>query len=178
MSRGLQYAGGLNPAQWEAMRYLSLANRHSRTPGALASYLGATKGTTSQTLSALEEKGLLRRGDGVADRRSVQLDLTDDGRKLLASDPLAVLEESVAKLAKPAQAGLEKALEDLLRGLAKHRQVPEFGACSDCAHLCPDCSPGNMECNLLGEVISPTDASLLCVDFLSAPAASADRKLD
>ena len=51
---------GLNPAQWDALRYLSRANRFSRTPAALADYAGSTRGTISQTLIALEQKGLRR----------------------------------------------------------------------------------------------------------------------
>lgn len=52
---------GLNPAQWEALRYLGRANRFSRTPAGLAAYLGSTRGTVSQTLIALEQKGFLAR---------------------------------------------------------------------------------------------------------------------
>ena len=54
--RAREHEGGLNPAQWEALRYLSRANRFSDSPGALTRYLGATKGTISQTLMALERK--------------------------------------------------------------------------------------------------------------------------
>ena len=49
----LQYTGGLNPAQWVALRYIAQANRYSRSPSAVAEYLGTTKGTASQTLKAL-----------------------------------------------------------------------------------------------------------------------------
>ncbi len=52
---------GLNPAQWEALRYLARANRFSRNPAALADYLGSTRGTVSQTLIALEQKGHVAR---------------------------------------------------------------------------------------------------------------------
>ena len=48
------HAHGMKPAQWDALRYLARANRFSRTPGALTAYLGATKGTVSQTVIALE----------------------------------------------------------------------------------------------------------------------------
>lgn len=51
--------GPLNPAQWEALRYLAKANRFSRTPAALAEYLGSTRGTVSQTLIALEKRTAL-----------------------------------------------------------------------------------------------------------------------
>ena len=50
---------GLNPAQWEALRYVSRANRFSNSPGALAQYLGSTKGTVSQTILSLEKKVFL-----------------------------------------------------------------------------------------------------------------------
>ena len=43
---------GLNPAQWEALRYLARANRFSRPPAGLADYLGSTRGTVSQTLDS------------------------------------------------------------------------------------------------------------------------------
>ena len=66
-SRG--YEHDLNPAQWEALRYLGRCNRFSNNPSALSNFLGATKGTVSQTVSSLERKGLLtkvpRAGQGV-----------------------------------------------------------------------------------------------------------------
>lgn len=43
----MQFARGLNPAQWEALRFVVRANRYSRTPSALAGFLGTTKGTAS-----------------------------------------------------------------------------------------------------------------------------------
>src|SRR3546814_3015773 len=58
LTRELQFVDGLNPAQWEALRFLATANKYSRPPPALAEYLGATKGTVSQNLIAPESKGL------------------------------------------------------------------------------------------------------------------------
>jgi len=55
------HAAGLLPVQWEVLRYLRRANRFSRTPAALTAYLGLTKGTVSQTLRALEGRGLVRK---------------------------------------------------------------------------------------------------------------------
>ncbi len=43
MARGLQYCHGLNPAQWDSLRFVAQANRFSQTPGALAVFLGTTK---------------------------------------------------------------------------------------------------------------------------------------
>ena len=59
LMRAAEHDAGLNPAQWEALRYLSRAIRFSNSPGALTRYLGATKGTISQTVIALERKGFI-----------------------------------------------------------------------------------------------------------------------
>ncbi len=73
--------GELGPAQWEALRFVARANRllatFSRTPAALAgSISGSTRGTVSQVLIALEQKGHLTREPSERDRRSVVLELT------------------------------------------------------------------------------------------------------
>jgi DNA-binding MarR family transcriptional regulator len=62
LMRAGEHEGGLNPAQWEALRYLSRANRFSNSPIALTRFLGSTKGTISQTIEALERKGFITKG--------------------------------------------------------------------------------------------------------------------
>ncbi len=94
--RAGEHQGGLNPAQWEALRYLARCNRFSNTPGALARYLAATKGTVSQTLNALERKGLIERRPDPASGRVVRLLLTRAGRALAAKDPLIQLATAAA----------------------------------------------------------------------------------
>ncbi|CAH2394963.1 hypothetical protein [Mesorhizobium ventifaucium] len=44
LARSGEQSGRLNPAQWDALRYLARANRFSRTPAALANYLASTRG--------------------------------------------------------------------------------------------------------------------------------------
>ena len=68
---GAGHSNAMKPAQWDALRYVSRANRFSRTPGALTAYLGVTKGTVSQTLMSLERAGLVSKTIDAADRRSV-----------------------------------------------------------------------------------------------------------
>ena len=82
------HAGGLLPVQWEALRYLGRANRFSRTPAALTAYLGLTKGTVSQTVHALEARGLVTKQVDPVDRRGRRLSLSPAGRTLLMRDPL------------------------------------------------------------------------------------------
>jgi DNA-binding MarR family transcriptional regulator len=95
-SRG--YACDLNPSQWEALRYLGRCNRFSNNPSALASFLSATKGTVSQTVSSLERKGLLSKVPRPGQGRSLSLVLTDKGRALLKKDPQGELESAASEL--------------------------------------------------------------------------------
>ena len=90
--RAGEHGGGLNPAQWSALRYLARCNRFSNSPAALTRYLGATKGTVSQTLIALERKGLIAKSARPGEARSLVLTLTPAGEKLLADDPWSVLD--------------------------------------------------------------------------------------
>ena len=60
---------GLQPVHLEALHFLSICNRYSDTPMAVTDYLGATKGTVSQTLKVLETKGYLTKVVDVKDRR-------------------------------------------------------------------------------------------------------------
>src|ERR1700754_3675828 len=87
LMRAADFGDGLNPAQWEALRYLARANRFSNSPGALTRYLGATKGTVSQTVKSLERKSLIAKSGRADEKRSVALGLTDKGRGMLARDP-------------------------------------------------------------------------------------------
>ena len=111
--RAREHEDGLNPAQREALRYLARANRFSNTPGALTRYLGATKGTISQTVMALERKGLIAKAARDA-RKSVRLTLTDKGRETLASDPWIELEAAVEELGGKTRRRMQRGLEQLL----------------------------------------------------------------
>ena len=167
-----QYAGGLNPAQWEALRYIARANRYSRSPSAVAEYLGATKGTVSQTLKALEHKGCIARKPSRGDRRAVDLELTQAGRKALSRDPLAGIGEAV-EASGGQLAGIAGVLGGLLRGLQRSGGMREFGQCAQCAQLCRDCATagagGPHLCGLTGEALSKAETAQLCVNY-EAPA--------
>ena len=112
-----QFAAGLNPAQWEALRFIDRANHYSRNPGALAEYLGTTKGTASQTVAALVRKGYLRRVGDKLDRRVHRLMLTDESQELLRSDPLQQLSQALETLTQEERWQLAVNMEKVLRQL-------------------------------------------------------------
>jgi DNA-binding MarR family transcriptional regulator len=166
LMRAGSHARGLNPAQWEALRYLSRSNRHSRTPGAMTLYLGATKGTISQTIRSLERKGHLTKARDRADGRSVQLDLTQTGRALLAEDPLRMLAADIDGLGGKTRRRLGRGLAELLESETRRQEACSFGQCSNCRHFRAlarsDDGAGPHSCMKLKMPVSEAEASLLC----------------
>ena len=165
----LQFAEGLNPAQWEALRYIAKANRNSCSPGALAEFMGSTKGTVSQTLKALESKGLIGRERRDGNRRAVQVSITDEGRRLLEKDPLCAISDALALCSDSDQADLVNGMERLLGAMQRSLGVAEFGQCTDCCHYKPEaCSETNSvgcRCGVSGELFHAMEIDKICADF-------------
>jgi DNA-binding MarR family transcriptional regulator len=161
-----QFANDLNPAQWEALRYLARANRFSRSPTALAAFLGATKGTISQTLIALERKGLVERRRSENDRRGVVLHLTAQGRARLDADPLTALAACAAELPREVQGGLADGLRAILAAMQRRNGRRPFGQCTTCRFFAPEAASGNPGgphfCGLLREPLSTEEIERIC----------------
>ncbi len=163
------HAGGLKPVQWEALRYLARANRFSRTPSALTAYLGTTKGTVSQTLGALERKGLVAKEADPADRRQVRIALTDEGAKLLADDPIHAVLQSTSGLSEADRSGIADGLQTILTETLRRRGGRPFGACHTCRFFKPDHPEGAPHrCGLLDAPLSAEDSDQICVEQESA----------
>ncbi|WP_029041259.1 MarR family winged helix-turn-helix transcriptional regulator [Cucumibacter marinus] len=165
------FTEGLNPAQWAALDYLSRANRFSRNPKSVAAYLEATKGTVSQTVMALERKGLVEKRQSEGDRRGVALEVTDAGRSRVASRRQRQLALVLDDLGPEARQGLEAGLAALLEGLIVARDGLPFGQCAGCRYFRRHMAgEGTSEgaphfCGLLREPLSETDATLICAEF-------------
>jgi DNA-binding MarR family transcriptional regulator len=171
VTRELQFCDGLNPAQWEAMRFISRANRYSCSPSGLAEFLGTTKGTASQTLISLEGKGLIARTRGEVDKRQVSLTLTAKGEELLQCDPIVGIEQAAEKMSAELGEPLVRGLTRLLHDLQNRHGIKEFGVCADCTLNCVNLPmPTDAECSLTGDKLSPEDSGRICVNFRSTAA--------
>jgi len=110
--RAKDHSGALNPAQWQVLRYLEWCNEEDNTAVRLGEYLSASKGTISQTLSALMRKGLIERtprpGGGYF------LHLTEAGREKLADDPALAFRAAMANLPEERQQEILSAMQQLL----------------------------------------------------------------
>lgn len=167
------HADGLAPAQWQALRYLARANRFSRSPKALTLYLGATKGTVSQTLMALERRGLVAKCADAEDRRAVRIELTEAGRVMLGGDPLADLGGVLAGLPGVRRRRLESDLELALARIVEDISGRPFGVCADCRHFRRGDGPSVHRCRLLGADLGEADSRQICVEQEPRTAAEA-----
>jgi DNA-binding MarR family transcriptional regulator len=163
------FIGGLNPAQWATLRYVGRANRFSRTVCAFALFHGTTRGTASQTVKALVEKGYLRRRPVKGDRRSFRLELTVRARRFLTQDPFQDLVNAAGALSAAGRSTVTEGLQVMLESLLMERGRPLFGVCASCRHLrdrgrfCE--SSAACECGLLGEPLSEEELTEICVNY-------------
>ena len=162
---GAGHSNAMKPAQWEALRYVSRANRFSRTPGALTAYLGATKGTVSQTLMSLERAGLVSKTVDAADRRSVRLDLTEAGRERLRRDEIARIQSIVDAMPELDRQRLDDALRQLLVTRIRLEGGRAFGLCRTCRHFGADAhGPAQHHCRLLDQPLADAEADEICYE--------------
>ena len=172
IAHSIQFAEGLNPAQWEALRYVARANRNSCSPGALADFMGSTKGTVSQTLKALETKGLIERHRKPGDRRAVHITVTPTGHDLLLKDPLGRIHDALSPFDETEQLKIVDGMQGLLDIVQRHGQIPEFGPCLGCTHYKPEaCDETNgvgCRCGVSGELFSSLEIDKICADFSPA----------
>lgn len=167
LARGGVLVRGLNPAQWDALRYLSRANRFSRTPAGLAAYLGSTRGTVSQTLIALEEKGFVRKRPSARDRRSVELGLTEEGAAALGDDPLLLIARDVAEATGGDASAAVLLLRRTLRAAIRRNGGRPFGLCHTCRYFRAGGDPAGLGphyCTLLKEPLSQADSADICLE--------------
>jgi predicted transcriptional regulator len=162
---------GLRDREWTALRFLARANRFSRTPSALANFVGTTRGTASQIVKVLEKKGFLVRKPA-EDKRSVILCVTAQGEKFLGHDPINVLVKAIAALGVERQTSSRDALRQALDWLdvTQHRQHADI--CKECTFLTENSAEavaGNASpqftCRFFRTAITPDEAALLCANF-------------
>jgi DNA-binding MarR family transcriptional regulator len=168
LMRAEEHQDGLNPAQWEALRYLARANRFSNSPGALTRYLGATKGTVSQTIIALERKGFVEKAARDGEKRSVSLTLAEKGRAALAGDPWARLQAAAAGLGEKTRRRMAKGARELLEAELERGGHAAFGPCAGCRYFrergMEDDARGPHQCMLFGAPLSKAETALICAE--------------
>lgn len=158
--RKVATAHNLALAQLEVLQFLSVANGYSDNLSAVVNYMGATKGTMSQTLRALERKGLIVREKDNEDARKVHCRPTDAGREVVEqARPAPVLR-------KVNGSDSVLALESLLTELLAVRGAAPFGVCNTCGYH--QIRTNGAWCALAEAPIAPVDVEKLCQEYKPA----------
>lgn len=125
---------GLHPVHIEILHYLQRCNQFSDTPAAVTEFLGITKGTASQSITLLENKGLLEKHKDSVDKRISHLSLTEQGRNIVEQVcPPARFAPLLTKLGTDTPEvvlGLKRLLSEMQQGNDK----VSFGVCKTCRH--------------------------------------------
>lgn len=157
----------LRPIQLEVLHYLSICNRYSDTPMAVTTYLGQTKGTVSQTLKILSDKGLLTKKADNEDKRVTHLKVSRAGTKLLsASIPSPLFVQGGNLLNKQSLVRISDALRDLLLAIQQANGMKTFGVCSTCRHNRKH--DDHHFCGLTEDRLSTKDIRLICLEHEDA----------
>jgi DNA-binding MarR family transcriptional regulator len=163
LSLAEDWSDGLNPTQRAALGYLARANRFSCAPSHVAAYLGATRGTTSQTLHVLERKGLVRATGSAVDKRKIRYEVTAAG---FADDARTrMLDAAISALAPERAEALREGLTGLLRGMLELNGRKSFGQCRTCQHHLS--SAAGRFCNLLKVDLAEAEADALCHEHVA-----------
>jgi DNA-binding MarR family transcriptional regulator len=164
---------GLQPVHLQALNYLARCNRYSDTSAAVTDYLGATKGTVSQTLKVLEKKAFVIKVTDLEDKRVQHLKVSNSGRELLSAclPPSTFLEASnrINDADRDRLAGL---LTRMLGELQRANQSKTFGVCKSCDFFRSD--RNGYHCGLTSEPLSLADSEKICREH--APVKTAESK--
>jgi DNA-binding MarR family transcriptional regulator len=143
---------------WQGSSWAAL---EAASPGAVAAWLATTKGTASQTLMALERKGLIRKARHPSDGRVTRLEATTAGLALLETDPMLGLVEAIARLPPLYAAALSQSLAHIAGELAPDGSKPVFAGCAGCRHL--EAKGVARRCRNFAADLSGEEAMLACV---------------
>jgi len=165
---------GLRDREWKALRFLARANRFSKSPTAVADYIGTTRATATQIIKTLEDKSYVVREPAPRDKRSVMLCVTAQGENLLAQhDPISGMANAIATLGAEDRLKLRNALNEILNRIDAPRSETAVGRCSDCIFLRKgaDARPGKartdveFRCRLHRAQLALYETEQLCTSF-------------
>jgi len=154
---------GLLPVHVQMLSYLSVCNRYSDTPAAVTDFVGATKGTSSQSIAVLERKGFLRKRPDSEDGRVIHLDLTAKGKRFVENNfPPPEFGEAVGEMKVGDGQSLARLLTSLLVALQRKNRGRMFGVCHTCRHFRRDGLPGSHQCGLTLEPLTEDESMKIC----------------
>ena len=170
---------GLTPTQGQALALLR-ANPDGLRLGALARQLGVTQPTASDSVAALQRKGLVDKAPVAGDGRAVAVRLTPAGAGEAAAAAAwpDFLLETVDELSAAEQAAFLRALVTMIRTLQEKGRIPVARMCVSCTFFRPfrhDDPVRPHHCAFVDAPFGDGELRLDCPDHRTAPADQAAR---
>jgi DNA-binding MarR family transcriptional regulator len=164
---------GLTPTQGQVLAMLR-ANPDGLRLGALAEQLGVTAATTSDSVTALQRKGLVAKEPTAGDRRGVVVVLTPSGSREAAAAAAwpDFLLEAVGELSAAEQATFLRALVAMIRTLQEKGRIPVARMCVSCRFFRPfvhEDSKHPHHCAFVDAPFGDAELRLDCPDHQAAP---------
>jgi DNA-binding MarR family transcriptional regulator len=168
---------GLTPTQGQALALLR-ANPGGLRMGALARQLGVTQPTASDSVAALQRKGLVAKAPLAGDGRAVVVRLTPDGVREAAAAAAwpDFLREAVGELSDAEQAAFLRGLVTMIRTLQEKGRIPVARMCVTCRFFRPfrhDDPARPHHCAFVDAPFGDGQLRLDCPDHAAAPAEQA-----
>jgi DNA-binding MarR family transcriptional regulator len=165
---------GLNPTQGQVLALLR-ANPGGLRLGTLAEQLGVTAATTSDSVTALQRKGLVAKKPSIGDGRGVVVVLTSTGDREAAAAAAwpDFLLEAVDELSPAEQAAFLRALVAMIRTLQEKGRIPVARMCVSCRFFRPyqhDDPARPHHCAFVDAAFGDAELRLDCPDHRTAPA--------
>lgn len=158
----------LTPTQRKILEFLNLRSE-AVTLGAVAQDLQVTPATASDSIAALEAKGLVRKRRSHVDGRALAIQLTADGRKAVTTlsalpDPLQAAFKS---LSDAEQEALYRSAIKMIRTLQETGMMPITRMCVRCKYFDPFRYPDSAtphHCHLVGAPFADRHLRIDCPD--------------
>ena len=157
---------GLQPVHFQILNYLARCNKYSDTPAAIANYLGMTRGTVSQSLIILENKGYIGKKTDSKDKRVKHLQLLAPGETMLKQARPSELFQTATAILGTVNTPLSDAnvFQQALTALQKANQSQSFGVCKSCRNFSHQA--GEYFCLLTQEKLSNADSEQICQEHI------------
>lgn len=132
-------AAGLNPTQSLVLSYLAGRGANGMRVKEVAAHLGVTQPTATDSVNALERKGLVRKGADVEDARAVAVRVTVAGKATVRAIGLTTMatDRALATLTPDEQADMLLLITKLIRALQMAGALPDQRICATCKYFQP-----------------------------------------
>ena len=132
-------AEGLNPTQAQVLAFLARRDETGLRVKEIATHLGVSQPSATDTIGALERKGLVVKGADAGDARAVAVRVNKEGLSTLNAIGLAssAMDVALARLSVSEQADLLMLQIKLIRLLQQAGAIPAQRMCVTCRYFQP-----------------------------------------